>query len=126
LGALAQFYVRTNNWTKAKEESERVLKQHQDDVDDLHRLIEVDLNLNGRTEAESLNNALLKKNPQDSYAHLIKGRLALADGNLDAAVLEFNSVEKYRPDWAACISGCPKPTCAGVKFSKPSMNWKPP
>lgn len=100
-GALAAFYLRTNNWTKAKAELERVLQQHKDDVDDLHKLIEVDLNLNGRKEAESLNNALLKRNPRDSYAHLLRGRIALADGNLDAAVLEFNSAEKYRPDWPA-------------------------
>jgi len=100
-GALAGFYVRTNNLTKAKAELERVLQQHKDDVDDLHKLIEVNLDMNGRQEAESLNNALLKKYPQDSYAHLLKGRLALSRGNVDAAVLEFNTARKYRPAWSA-------------------------
>jgi tetratricopeptide (TPR) repeat protein len=100
-GALADFYVRTNNWTKAKAELQRVLRQHKDDVDDLHKLIEVDLNLNGRQEAEALNEALLKSNPRDSYAHLLKGRIALSDGHLDLAISEFNNTQKFRPDWPA-------------------------
>jgi tetratricopeptide (TPR) repeat protein len=100
-GALADFYIRTNNWAQAKTELTRVLKQHKDDVDNLHKLIEVDLNMNGRKEAESLNNDLLKKNPKDSYAHLLKGRIELTDGNIDAAILEFNSTQKFRPDWSA-------------------------
>jgi tetratricopeptide (TPR) repeat protein len=100
-GTLAGFYVRTNNWAKAKSELQRVLQQHKDDVDDLHSLIEVDLNMNDRKEAESLNDALLKKNPSDSYAHLLKGRIALSDGNVDAAISEFNNTQKFRPDWSA-------------------------
>jgi tetratricopeptide (TPR) repeat protein len=100
-GALADFYVRTNNWPRAKAELDRVLQQHKDDVDDLHKLIEVNLNMNLRKEAESLNNSLLKKNPSDSYAHLLKGRIALSDGNVDAAILEFNNTQKFRPDWSS-------------------------
>jgi tetratricopeptide (TPR) repeat protein len=100
-GTLADFYVRTNNFTKAKAELERVLQRHKDDVEALHKLIEVDLNMNSRKEAESLNDALLKKNPRDSYAHLLKGRIALTDGNVDAAILEFNNTQKFRPDWSA-------------------------
>ena len=100
-GALADFYVRTSDWTKAKLELHRVLQAHQDDVDDLHKLIEVELNLNDRKEAQSLNDALLKKNAKDSYAHLLKGRMLLADGSVDGAIAEFNKTQKFRPDWPA-------------------------
>jgi tetratricopeptide (TPR) repeat protein len=100
-GALGDFYVRTNDWKKAKTELQLVLQRHRDDIDDLHKLIEVDLNLNDRKEAESLNTALLKDSPKDSYAHLLKGRMLLADGDVDAAITEFNNTQKFRPDWAA-------------------------
>lgn len=100
-GALADFYVRTNNWPLAKTELQRVLQQHKEDIDDLHKLIEVLLNLNNRKEAEALNDALLKKNGKDSYAHLLKGRMALSDGNVDAALQEFNNTQKFRSDWPA-------------------------
>jgi tetratricopeptide (TPR) repeat protein len=100
-GALSDFYVRTNDWKKAKAELGLVLQRHKDDIDDLHKLIEVDLNMNDQKEAESLNNALLKNNPKDSYAHLLKGRMALAGGNVDAAITEFNNTQKFRPDWPA-------------------------
>jgi tetratricopeptide (TPR) repeat protein len=100
-GALADFYVRTSDWNKAKLELHRVLQAHQDDVDDLHKLIEVELNLNDRKEAQSLNDALLKKNAKDSYAHLLKGRMLLTDGNVDGAIAEFNNTQKFRPDWPA-------------------------
>jgi tetratricopeptide (TPR) repeat protein len=100
-GALADFYVRTNDWKKAKSELELVLQRHKDDVDEMHKLIEVELNLNDRKEAESLNNALLKNNPKDSYAHLLKGRMALDGGNVDAAITEFNNTQKFRADWPA-------------------------
>ncbi len=100
-GALADFYVRTNNWPQAKVELERVLQQHKDDIDDSHKLIEVLLNMNNRKEAEALNDGLLKKNGKDSYAHLMKGRMALSDGKVDAALQEFNATQKFRPDWPA-------------------------
>ena len=100
-GALGDFYVRTNDWKRAKAELELVLQRHKDDIDDSHKLIEVELNMNDQKGAESLNNALLKNNPKDSYAHLFKGRMALADGNVDAAIAEFNNTQKFRPDWPA-------------------------
>jgi tetratricopeptide (TPR) repeat protein len=100
-GALADFYVRTNDWRKAKAELELVLQRHKDDIDDVHKLIEVEINLNDRKQAESLNNDLLKRNAKDSYAHLLKGRMALSDGNVDAAIAEFNNTQKFRADWPA-------------------------
>src|SRR6185312_9441896 len=100
-GVLAQFYVRTNDLPKGKAELERVLGEHKDDVEDLHRLIEVKLDMNDRKTPESLNNALIKKHPEDNYGHLMKGRLALADGNLELAGTEFNAALKFRSDWAA-------------------------
>jgi tetratricopeptide (TPR) repeat protein len=100
-GALADFYVRTNDWKKAKAELELVLQRHKDDIDDTHKLIEVELNMNARKEAEALNNTVLKNNSKDSYAHLLKGRMALADGSVDAAITEFNDTLKFRPDWPA-------------------------
>jgi tetratricopeptide (TPR) repeat protein len=99
--AMADFYVRTNNWPHAKSELERVIQQHKDDVDDLHKLIEVLLNMNNRKDAEALNDGLLKKNGKDSYAHLFRGRIALSDGKVDAADQEFNETQKFRPDWPA-------------------------
>ncbi len=63
-GALGDFYFRTNNWKRAKAELELVLQRHKDDIDDEHKLIEVELNLNDRKRAESLNDNLLKKNSE--------------------------------------------------------------
>jgi tetratricopeptide (TPR) repeat protein len=100
-GTLGEFYVRINDWAKAKTELERVLQQHKDDPPTLHKLIEVHLSLDGRKAAESLNEALLKKNPRDNYGHLFKGRFYLADGDIEQAMLEFNTIRKSQPDWAA-------------------------
>jgi tetratricopeptide (TPR) repeat protein len=100
-GALADFYVRISDWTRAKSELERVFQLHKDDPGILHKLIEVHLTLNDRRTAEGLNESLLKKNPQDSYGHLFKGRLYLADGNVENALLEFNEAAKYQADSAA-------------------------
>jgi tetratricopeptide (TPR) repeat protein len=100
-GVLADFYVRTGNYAKARMEFERVLKEHKDDVDDLHKLIEVNIDMNDRKTAESLNDALLKKNKEDNYAHLLKGRLALAEGNIELASVEFNKALRFKADWPA-------------------------
>jgi len=100
-GALADFYVRIGDWARAKSELERVYQQHKDDPGTLHKFIEVHLTLNDRRAAESLNQILLKKNPQDSYGHMFKGRMDLADGNVGAAMLELNETVKYQPDLAA-------------------------
>jgi tetratricopeptide (TPR) repeat protein len=100
-GALADFYVRIGDWARAKSELERLLQQHKNDRGILHKLIEVHLSLNDRKAAETLNGVLLKKDPKDSYGHLFKGRLYLADGNSENAVLEFNETAKYQPDSTA-------------------------
>ena len=100
-GILAEFYVRIGDWTKAKSELERLFQQHKDDPGILHKLIEVHLTLNDRGAAEGLNEVLLKKNPKDSYGHLFKGRLYLADGNFENAMIEFNQTAKYQPESAA-------------------------
>ena len=98
---LADFFIRTSDWAKARAELQRILQRHPDDVDTLHSLIEVDLNLNDRSEAERLNTGALKKNPKDGYGHLFRGRLALSDGNLKVAFEEFNETKKHMPDWPA-------------------------
>jgi tetratricopeptide (TPR) repeat protein len=97
---LADFYVRIGDWTKAKSELERLSREHKDDPGVLHKLIEVCLTLNDQKAAKALNEALLKKNPRDSYGHLFKGRLCLAEGKVEDAILEFNETAKYRPDSA--------------------------
>jgi Flp pilus assembly protein TadD len=99
-GNLADFYVRIGDWARAKIELERLYQQHKDDPGTLHKLIELHLTLNDRRAAEGLNEILLKKNSKDSYGHMFKGRLDLADGNVDNAMLEFNETAKNRPDWA--------------------------
>ena len=100
-GALADFYVRIGDWVRAKTELERLFQQHKDDPGILHKLIEVHLTLNDRRAAETLNEVLLKKNPMDSYGHLFKGRLYLADGNFENAITEFNQTAKYQAESAA-------------------------
>jgi tetratricopeptide (TPR) repeat protein len=100
-GTLADFYVRTSAWTKAKSELERILQQHRDDPSIVHRLIEVHLNLNDRKSAEALNEALLKKNSKDSYGHLFKGRIYLNDRETDKALMEFTQTQKFQPNLPA-------------------------
>ena len=100
-GTLADFYVRMGDWAKAKSELERLYQQHKDDPGTLQKLIELHLTLNDRKAAEGLNEILLKKNSQDSYGHMFKGRMDLADGNVDNAIQEFNNTAKDKPDWAA-------------------------
>ena len=99
--ALADYYVRINNWSKAKTELESVLAKHKEDRNSLHKLIEIHLNLNDLSRAQSLNEALLKSNPKDAYAHLFKGRIYLANGDIDNALLHFNETQKVQPDYAA-------------------------
>jgi tetratricopeptide (TPR) repeat protein len=100
-GQLADFYIRTNNWTKALVELEIELGKHRNDRAILHKLIELRLSLNDRKTAEALNNELLDKNPDDSYGHLFKGRMFLADGQIDKALSEFNEAHQYEPDLPA-------------------------
>jgi tetratricopeptide (TPR) repeat protein len=100
-GTLADFYVRIGDWARAKTELERLYQQHKDDRGTLHKLIEVHLTLNDRKAAEDLNEVLLKKNPKDSYGHMFKGRMDLADGNVDNAMRELNETVNYQPDLAA-------------------------
>lgn len=100
-GALADFYVRVGDWSKANGELERVLQKHKDDPGILHKTIEVHLTLNDRKAAEALNDVLLKKNPKDSLGHLFKGRLYLASGNVESATQEFNEAAKYQADLPA-------------------------
>jgi tetratricopeptide (TPR) repeat protein len=99
--AVADYYVRINDWNKAKAELERVLAQHQDDRNTLHKLIEVHLDLNDLSGARKLNEAVLKSNPKDAYAHLFKGRLYLAQGDVENALLEFNQTHQFQPDYPA-------------------------
>lgn len=96
--ALADFYVQTNQWAKADAELSRLLRTHKGDAGILHKMIEVKLNLNDRKTAEALNDDLLREDPKDAVAHLAKGRLYLADGDIDRAMLELNETKKYQPD----------------------------
>jgi tetratricopeptide (TPR) repeat protein len=98
---LADYYVRVNNWSSAKAELERVLAQHKEDPNSLHKLIEVHLSLNDLNGAQKLNDALLKRNPKDAYAHLFKGRLYLAKGDGENALLQFNETQRFQPDYPA-------------------------
>ena len=98
---LADYYVQLNDWPRAKAELERVLQQHKDHLASTHQLIEVLLNLNNRKGAETLNEAVLNKNPKDAVAHLTKGRLYLAAGDTNNALLQFNQTKKYEPDMPA-------------------------
>lgn len=100
-GALADFYLRTGNLPQAKAELERVFEQHKADTVTLHKLIDLDLNLNEGKTAETLNGALLKKNPKDAYAHLFQGRIYLGAGKSDEALVEFNKTREYQADFAA-------------------------
>jgi tetratricopeptide (TPR) repeat protein len=100
-GTLADYYIQTNQWTKAHDELARLLQLHKGDVGILHKVIEVDLDLNDRKTAEALNEDLLKKNPKDAIGHLVRGRLYLADGAVDKAMLELNETKKYQPNLAA-------------------------
>ena len=99
-GALADFYVQVNQWDQAKVELQRVLQLH-DDAASVSKLVEVYLSLNDRKSAETLNDAVLKKNPKDAHAHLVKGRLYLADGDANNALFQFNETKKYEPDLPA-------------------------
>ncbi len=98
---LADFYVRTNDWRKAQSELTRLRQLHNNDPVIVHKLIEVYFNLNDRKSAEALNAALLKANPKDSYGHLFRGRIYLANGDIDNALVEFNETHKYQPDLPA-------------------------
>src|SRR5438128_9099236 len=51
--------------------------------------------------AEQLNEDVLKKNPKDAQAHLIKGRLYLTKNDPTNAFLEFNKTRQFEPDLAA-------------------------
>jgi len=99
--ALADYYVQVNAWPQASTELNRLLQRHKDDPALLHKDIEVRLNLNDRKAAEALNEALLKKNPKDARAHLVKGRLYLINGDVSDAMLQFNETQQYQPDLPA-------------------------
>ena len=96
-GVLADFYIQTGDWYKAKAELESALQGHKEDPGLVHKLIEVHLRLNDSKTAETLNEALLKKSPKDSYGHLIKGRLFVERGDVENALAQFNETHQYQP-----------------------------
>ncbi len=98
---LADFYAQIDQSNKAKAELELILQQHPDDRTAMNKLIEVLLTLNDRRTAEDLNDRVLKENPKDAHAHLVKGRLALTDGRLDEAFMHFNATKAYEADLPA-------------------------
>ena len=98
---LADFHAQIDQWTTAKTELELILQHHKDDRAAKNKLIEVLLSLNDRKAAEALNDPILKENPKDAHAHLVKGRLALADGRIDEAFMHFNATKAYEADLPA-------------------------
>ncbi len=97
--AVADFYIASGNWAKAKSELERDMARHKDDRYIVYRLIGVHLALHDLAGAQTLNDALLKAHPKDSYAHFFRGRLYLAQGDVANALLQFNETRSFQPDY---------------------------
>jgi tetratricopeptide (TPR) repeat protein len=98
---LADFYMLRGEWDKARVELERSLREHPDALAIMRKLVEVRWTLDDEEGAEELNNEILKINPQDALAHLAKGRLLIARGDITNALLELNETKEYQPDLPA-------------------------
>jgi tetratricopeptide (TPR) repeat protein len=98
---LADFYMLRGEWDKAHAELERVLREHPDALVVMRKLVEVRWTLDDEKGAEELNNEILRISPQDALAHLAKGRLLIARGDITNALLELNETKKYQPDLPA-------------------------
>ena len=99
--SLADFFILRSEWDKARVELERVLQEHKKAVVIRRKLVEVHLALKNGTKAEEINEAILKENGKDALAHLAKGRMLLARGDLNNALLELNQTKQFQPSLPA-------------------------
>ena len=99
--SLADFFILRNDWDKARAELERVLQEHKKALVVRRKLVEVHLALKNGKAAEEINEGILKENKKDTLAHLAKGRMLLAKGDLNNALLELNQTKQYQPNLPA-------------------------
>ncbi len=98
---LAQLYQESGDAAKAKEVLQGVIAHERTEPKGLQarvRLAELYGNEGNYTEVRRLAGEVLKENPKDNQALLLKGRLDLQEGKLDEAVAAFRSILKDQPD----------------------------
>ena len=99
--ALAYLYERTKAYDKAEGIYREIIKESGTERDGLAAMDKLAglLATKGQyDQAEQLISDVLKENPQDSGALILKGRLALATGNPDEAIASFRTVLKDQPN----------------------------
>ncbi|HKE25336.1 MAG TPA: tetratricopeptide repeat protein [Bryobacteraceae bacterium] len=89
---------------EAVAEFARIAEQDPDDVLGRNRLLWLYVCMDRKVDAEALLKAVLKRNPKDSYALLVRGDLSLKSGNLDDAEADLNQIIRYYPDSALAYS----------------------
>ncbi|MBI3441422.1 MAG: tetratricopeptide repeat protein [Proteobacteria bacterium] len=98
---LAKLYVQTNANDKAEQTYRAIIDETGVEVDGLtarNRLAELLFRQGKREEAENLAVKVLKENPRDNDALVMKGSVAMAKGNADDAIVAFRSVLKDQPN----------------------------
>jgi tetratricopeptide (TPR) repeat protein len=97
---LAQFYASLSRWTDAEAEYKRVLANYPNDAANWRRLAELYLFNGRRAEANTIVDRLIKLNAGDWESQLLSGRIDLAEGNSDSALLHFHTAQKSNPEAA--------------------------
>lgn len=75
-----------------------------DAIDARNRISELKLAQNKRPEAEALLKDIFKLEPENPDALLLRARLAMADGDANAAVGDLRTVLKQKPDSTAALA----------------------
>jgi tetratricopeptide (TPR) repeat protein len=97
---LARFYLATNAPDKALSTYQYTIDKdvHGEGIDARNRVIEIYLSQKKRPEAEALLKDVLKLEPENADALMMRARLELADNNPDSAIADVRTVLKNAPE----------------------------
>lgn len=104
--SLARFLLATNAPDKAIATYQYTIDKdvHGEGIDARNRVVEILLAQKKRTEAESLLKDVLKLEPENADALLIRARLELLDNNPDSAIADLRTILKGSPDSPQALS----------------------
>lgn len=98
--AIGDHYLRQKNTDKALAEYRRGLTVNPGNVQIEFRMLDVYLSTNQMEQAAKLDSELMRKAPKDSSVNVLHGRLLLAQGKKDEAVIVLQNAVKNSPESA--------------------------
>ncbi len=98
--AIGEFYLRNKNTDKALTEYRRGLVASPGNIELESRMLDLYLSTNQIDQAVKLDSELLRRAPKDSFVNVQHGRLLLAQGKKDEAIIALQNAVKNAPESA--------------------------